>query len=58
VDGVAHAVVPTLRAELFDVLLVDDGIQPGDRIILTNLEEVADGTRVRVVDMPKGSGAS
>lgn len=39
---------PHIVRLLPDVALVDGGVEPGDQVIITNLEKIADGTRVRV----------
>jgi membrane fusion protein (multidrug efflux system) len=46
-EGVARARSPELVAELPHVLLASGGVADGDHLIVTNLEEVADGTKVR-----------
>jgi multidrug resistance efflux pump len=46
VDGVARARTPKARLTLPHVTLAEDGVAEGDELITTNLEEVADGTRI------------
>lgn len=50
-DGLAvvHARRPVVRRLLTDVALVDSGIEPGDLIVVSNIEQIADSSRVRVV---------
>jgi RND family efflux transporter MFP subunit len=45
-SGVARVMEPSIRYTLPHVLLADGGLAEGDELILTNLEEIADGTRV------------
>jgi len=45
-NGVARVIEPSVRYTLPHVLLADGGVEEGDELILTNLEEIADGTRV------------
>ncbi|MHC4549864.1 MAG: efflux RND transporter periplasmic adaptor subunit [Planctomycetota bacterium] len=45
-DGVARVRTPSVRYALPHVLIADGGLEEGDEIILTNLEEIADGTRI------------
>lgn len=45
-EGTARACVPELCAELPHLLLATGGLEEGDRLIVTNLEEVAEGTKV------------
>jgi membrane fusion protein (multidrug efflux system) len=45
-DGVAQVIEPSIRYALPHVLLADGGVEEGDELIVTNLEEIADGTRV------------
>jgi RND family efflux transporter MFP subunit len=40
---------PSVRRWLSDVALVDGGVTEGERIVVTNLEQLAAGSRVRVV---------
>ena len=47
--GVAHARTPESRLLLPEVMLAVGGVHEGERLIVTNLEEVADGTRVASV---------
>jgi RND family efflux transporter MFP subunit len=46
IDGVARVREPSIRYTLPHVLIADGGLEEGDELILTNLEEIADGTRV------------
>ena len=32
-----------------DVVLIRSGVQPGEQIVVTNLEQIADGSRVLLV---------
>jgi len=48
-DGVARVVTPILAAELPHVLLATGGLEDGADLITTNLEEVADQTRVEAI---------
>jgi RND family efflux transporter MFP subunit len=45
-DGVARVKEPKILYTLPHVLIADGGLEEGDELILTNLEEIADGTRV------------
>jgi len=45
-NGVARQRIPHVVHALPAVILCDDGIEEGDRIIVTNLEQVADGAQV------------
>jgi len=45
-QGVAHARTPESRLLLPQVMLAVGGVAEGEQLIVTNLEEVADGTRV------------
>jgi RND family efflux transporter MFP subunit len=45
-DGIARAVTPHILARLPHAVLVDEGLREGEMLIASNLEEVADGTRV------------
>jgi RND family efflux transporter MFP subunit len=45
-SGVARVREPSVRYTLPHVLIADGGLEEGDELILTNLEEIADGTRV------------
>jgi len=45
-EGVARPREPSVRHALPHVLIADGGVEEGDELILTNLEEIADGTRV------------
>lgn len=45
-DGVARRKEPSILYTLPHVLLANGGLEEGDELILTNLEEIADGTRV------------
>ncbi|MCU0725273.1 MAG: efflux RND transporter periplasmic adaptor subunit [Planctomycetes bacterium] len=49
-DGTGEAVVrerqPGVRRLLPEVALIDEGLAEGERIIVTNLEQIADGSRV------------
>jgi multidrug resistance efflux pump len=45
-DGVARERTPAVREALPHLLLVEGGVEEGESIIVTNLDEVADGTRV------------
>jgi len=51
---VAHERVPRVRAVLAGVTLaepegVEDGLQADDQVVITNLEDVADGSRLRIL---------
>jgi membrane fusion protein (multidrug efflux system) len=51
VEGeVARERVPVIVRSLPAVVLCESGIEVGDRIIVTNLEQVADGTRITATD--------
>ena len=50
VDGHAQVRTPASRVLLPHVMLASDGVTGGERLIVTNLEEVADGTRVEAVE--------
>jgi RND family efflux transporter MFP subunit len=43
-----HAREPKVLRMLPSTALVVGGIEPGDRVVVTNLEQIADGSRVRV----------
>jgi multidrug resistance efflux pump len=45
-NGVAHARRPEVVADFPHLLLATGGIEEGARVVLTNLEEVAEGTKV------------
>ena len=53
-QGVAHARTPESRLLLPQVMLAVGGVAEGEQLIVTNLEEVADGTRVSSIP-DKGS---
>ena len=40
---------PVIRKRLADVALVDSGLEQGEEVILTNVEEIADGSKVTIV---------
>ena len=42
-----------VRRLLTDVALLDGGVEPGERIVVTNVEKVAHGSRVVVIDRPE-----
>ena len=44
---------PTIRRALTNDVLLDGGIKPGEKIVVTNVEKVAHGSRVVVVDRAK-----
>jgi len=46
--AVVEAVTPTVRRLLVDTALVDGGLSDGDLVIVTNIERVAPGSRVRL----------
>lgn len=48
-EAVVHALTPGLRATLLDVVLVESGVEPGALIVTSNVEQIADGSRVRRV---------
>ena len=50
VDGIAHAVEPLLSAGLSDQIVVLSGLSPGDKLIISNLESIIDGSQVRSTD--------
>jgi multidrug resistance efflux pump len=52
VDGKARARTPTARLTLPHVMLAESGVADGDELITTNLEEVADGTRIAPTGTP------
>jgi multidrug efflux pump subunit AcrA (membrane-fusion protein) len=41
--------IPRVRALLSEVVLLDEGVEPGDLVVITNLEQMSDGLRVKVV---------
>jgi multidrug resistance efflux pump len=45
-DGIARRRTPKVKREFPSVILCSEGIEDGEEIIVTNLEEVADGARV------------
>ena len=47
-DGIARTVAPHIIARLPHAVLVDEGLREGEMLIASNLEEVADGTRVNL----------
>lgn len=49
-DGVAHRRTPEVARSLPSIVLCSGGIESGEQIILTNLEEVAEGARVQTRD--------
>jgi len=49
---------PDVRKVLADVVLIHDGIQPGEEIVLTNVEEIADDSRVLLVTDGAPPGAT
>ncbi|MHC4940801.1 MAG: efflux RND transporter periplasmic adaptor subunit [Planctomycetota bacterium] len=51
-DGKAHARQPRIVKALPATILCDAGVEDGERIIITNLEEVADGSRVAATANP------
>jgi RND family efflux transporter MFP subunit len=48
-EAVVHALTPVVRATLLDVVLVQSGIETGAQIVTSNVEQIADGSRVRRV---------
>ena len=48
-QAVAHERAPNIRKTLADVVLIDGGLKPGEEVILTNVAEIADGSRVSLV---------
>ena len=54
-DNVAHAVTPAVRFTLPHVLLADGGLEAGAEVVVTNLEEIVDGSRVMPIrESPAG----
>jgi len=51
-DGIAKERTPNIVRALPSTILCDVGIEVGDRIIVTNLEQVADGAKVVTADTP------
>jgi hypothetical protein len=51
-DGRAQARRPRIVKELPAMILCDQGIEEGEKIILTNLEQVADGSRIAATEAP------
>lgn len=47
--GVVDERVPAIRALLSDVALLEGGVEPGELVVITNLEQMSDELRVRVV---------
>lgn len=41
---------PKIRRSLTNEVLLDSGVEPGERIVVTNVEKVAHGSRVVVID--------
>jgi RND family efflux transporter MFP subunit len=58
VDTVARMRTPAVRRWLTDVALVEGGIERGERIVVTNLEDLAHGSRIRVAKESDPSGAA
>lgn len=54
-DGVARRKEPAIRCALPHVLIADGGLEEGEELILTNLEEIADGTRVTPIHAAEDS---
>ncbi len=48
-EALIHLRHPTVERWLPDVALVSGGLEPGEQIVVTSLEQVADGGRVRIV---------
>jgi multidrug resistance efflux pump len=51
-DGRAQARRPRIVKALPSMILCDQGIEEGEKIILTNLEQVADGSRIAATETP------
>lgn len=49
-EGVARSRLPVVRVELPEAVIASGGLAPGELLIVSNLEEVADGSRVSAVD--------
>jgi membrane fusion protein (multidrug efflux system) len=49
VDGLAREVLPVLRPAAGDLLPVIDGLSPGDRLIVSGLEYLIDGSPIEVI---------
>ena len=48
-EALVRSVTPAIRATLVDVILVQSGLEPGERIVISNVEQIADGSRVRLI---------
>ena len=42
--------IPVVARLLPEVALVTAGVKPGERVVVTNLEQIADGSRVTLVE--------
>jgi RND family efflux transporter MFP subunit len=60
--GVVRARRPAIRRLLPEIALIESGIEAGEEVVTTNLEQLADGVRVKIVrELPRGvetNGAS
>jgi RND family efflux transporter MFP subunit len=55
---IARVRTPVVRRWLTDVVLVDGGVEAGERIVVTNLEDLAHGSRIRVAPESAPAGAA
>lgn len=53
-DGIARQKQVTVRENLQSLTLVSAGVAPGDVLVLTNLDVIADGSRINVGDRVRG----
>ena len=49
-DSIVERRLPAIRRLLTNEVLLDGGVEPGERIVVTNVEKVAHGSRVVVID--------
>jgi len=57
-QGVAHSRKVTVNRTLRSLAIIGSGLQPGDRVILTNLDVIHDGATIRVLSRRKLSAES
>jgi multidrug resistance efflux pump len=53
--AIIEAVTPSIRRALVDVSLIDSGLADGDRVVVTNLERIAPGSKVRLESASSGA---
>jgi RND family efflux transporter MFP subunit len=55
--AVIEARIPKVRRLLTDIALLDGGVEPGERIVITNVEKIGDKSRVVVINRETRRGS-